>query len=172
MVRMMNAANSTRRPAPLRFANVEAELYGLDMDWSWRVGERLELSGLVNYVRATRRDVDDNLYRIAPPNASLRASLQLGSLRAAVETVVYASQRDISATNREQPSSGYGVVNVHGAWQVSPALQVAAGADNLLDRKYAPHLGGYNRVSNPDVAIGERLPAQGLNLFARVLYTF
>lgn len=172
MVRMMNATNSTRRPAPLRFANVEAELYGLDMDWSWRVGERLEFSGLVNYVRATRRDVDDNLYRIAPPNASLRASLQLGSLRAAVETVVYASQRDISATNREQPSSGYGVVNVHGAWQVSPALQLAAGADNLLDQKYAPHLGGYNRVSNTDVAIGERLPAQGLNLFARVLYTF
>lgn len=142
------------------------------MDWTWRASERLELSGLLNYVRAIRRDVNDNLYRIAPPNATVRAFMQLGSMRARVETILYASQRDVSASNREQTSTGYAVVNLSSSWQINPALQLAMGADNLLNRRYAPHLGGYNRVQNPDVVTGYRLPAQGMNLFARVLYVF
>ncbi|MDO8863847.1 TonB-dependent receptor [Haliea sp. E1-2-M8] len=172
MVRMMNATNGTQRPDPLRFGNVDAELYGFDMDWSWRASDRLEFSGLLNYVRGKRRDIHDDLYRIAPPNATLRTSLDLGSMSATLETVVYAAQRDVSKTNREQVSSGHGVVNLRGTWHVSPVLQLAVGAENLFDRKYAPHLGGYNRVSNPDVATGQRLPAQGMNLFARILYVF
>lgn len=172
MLRMMDPASGKQHPAPLRFANVEAKLYGIDMDWTWRASERLELSGLLNYVRAMRRDVNDNLYRIAPPNATVRAFMQLGSMRAGVETILYASQRDVSASNREQTSTGYAVVNLSSSWQINPALQLAMGADNLLNRRYAPHLGGYNRVQNPDVVTGYRLPAQGMNLFARVLYVF
>ncbi|GHD37093.1 TonB-dependent receptor [Halioglobus pacificus] len=172
MVRMMNMANGTSRQDPLQFNNVDAELYGFDMDWRWQLSDRWALSGLVNYVRGERRDVEDNLYRIAPPNMTARLHYELDRWGAQLESVLYASHDDVSAENREQSSAGYGVVNVSGSWRATPSLQFSAGVNNLFDREYQPHLAGYNRAANPDIAIGERLPAQGINLFARVSYAF
>lgn len=172
MVRMMNQASGGNRADPLQFSNVEAELYGFDMDWAWAVTEQLKVSGLVNYVRGKRRDIDDSLYRIAPPNMTFRLAYDAGRWDAMIETIVYAAQNNVSETNREETSSGYASINLGGTWHVSPSLQLAIGVDNVLDRKYAPHLGGYNRVMNPDVSVGERLPAMGTNLFGRMVYTF
>ena len=171
-VRMMNGMNATNRADPLRFSNVEARLYGFDMDWSLRLTEQLSLGGLVNYVRGERRDVDDDLYRIAPLNATLRLDYDRGPWGASLETVAYAAQDRVSATNREQATAGYATVNLRGTWQAHPQLQLAVGVDNLLDREYAPHLGGYNRVRNRAVALLERLPAPGVNVFGRVLWVF
>jgi iron complex outermembrane receptor protein len=171
-VRMMNSMNGTNRADPLRFSNVEARLHGFDMDWSLRLSDGFALAGLVNYVRGERRDVDDDLYRIAPLNASLRLDYSRGPWAASVETQAYAAQDDVSATNREQRTPGYAVVNLRGSWQMTQSLQFAVGVDNLFDREYAPHLGGYNRVRNPDVPVFARLPAPGVNLFGRMLWTF
>ena len=168
MSRMMNPTRS----GPLQFNNVDAELYGFDMDWQWQLNTNWSLSGLVNYVRGERRDISDNLYRIAPPNTSLRLNYSTQNWTASLENVLYASQEDVSATNNEKKSPGYGVVNISGNWQALPELQLAAGISNVLDKHYRDHLGGYNRVANPDIALGSRLPGYGRNLFARLLYTF
>lgn len=171
-VRMMNMMQGMNRAAPLQFRNVEAELYGFDMDWRVRLDDRWSLRGVVNYVRGERRDVDDDLYRIAPLNGSVSLGYARGTWQAEVEAIAYAAQDDVSATNREQTSSGYATVNLRGMWQVRPSLQLALGIENLFDRRYAPHLGGYNRVRNPDVGVMERLPAPGVNVFGRVQYVF
>ncbi|MEM9255758.1 MAG: TonB-dependent receptor [Pseudomonadota bacterium] len=172
-VRMMNQMNGTNNPDPLQFTNVDAELYGFDMDWSWQLTERWNLSGLVNYVRGKRDDGgNDDLYRIAPPNASLRLGYATARWSAAVENILYAEQDDVSQINDEQTSSGYGIVNVQATWQATNQLQLAAGVDNLFDKEYESHLGGYNRAGNPDIARGARLPGYGANAFARILYTF
>ena len=171
-VRMMNAANGTNNPDPLQFNNVDAELYGFDMDWAWRLGDHWSVSGLVNYVRGKRDDINDNLYRIAPPNATLRLDYATASWTAGVESVMYARQDNVSKTNGEQETSSYGVINASASWQTTPRLQLAAGVDNLFDRKYRDHLGGYNRAANDDIAKGQRLPGYGINAFARVVYEF
>lgn len=172
MVRGMNNMNGTARPDPLQFTNVDAKLYGFDMDWAWRFNENWSLSGIVNYVRGERRDVEDDLYRIAPPNTTIRLNYAVGHWRAGFENVLYARQDQVSATNREQETAGYGIVNLDGSWQVTPRLQLAAGVSNLFDKAYASHLGGYNRAANPDIRIGDRLPGYGTSLFARVMYEF
>lgn len=172
MVRMMNMSTGTARPGPLQFNNVDAALYGFDLDWRWQLSDSFALSGLVNYVRGERRDIDDALYRIAPPNATLRLAYTRADWRLSLETVAYAAQDQISASNRERRSPGYGVVNIQGSWAPREHLQLSVGIDNLLDAEYTPHLGGYNRVANPDIDVGSRLPAQGINLFGRLLYRF
>ncbi|MCR9106768.1 MAG: TonB-dependent receptor [Gammaproteobacteria bacterium] len=171
-VQMMNGMNGTNNPPPLQFNNVDAELYGFDMDWAWQLSSHWSVSGLFNYVRGKRQDINDNLYRIAPPNATLRLHYTSVAWRAELEGVAYAKQDNVSATNLEQQSDGYGIVNALVSWQATEQLQVSAGVDNLLDEKYQPHLGGYNRAQNPDVALRDRLPAPGINAFARVHYTF
>ena len=171
-VRMMNANTGMRRALPLRFSNVDAELYGFDMDWRCALSDTLALSGLVNVVRGRRRDLDDSLYRIAPANLSLALDYARGPWSAGIQTIAYAAQNKVSATHRERTTPGYATVNLRAAWQASPALQLAIGVDNLFDRRYSAHLGGYNRAANPNVGILERLPAMGLNVFGRLLYVF
>ena len=169
---MMSAMMNPTRSVPLQFNNVDAELYGFDMDWRLQLGGNWSLSGLLNYVRGQRRDIDDNLYRIAPPNASVRLNYSAANWGVSVENVLYASQDDVSETNREKETAGYGLVNFAGTWQVSSALQLAAGVDNAFDKLYEDHLGGYNRAMNTDVDQGSRLPGLGRNVFARLVYTF
>ena len=123
-------------------------------------------------MRGELRDIDDNLYRIAPPNTSVRLSYSAANWGASVESVLYASQDEVSDTNREKKSAGYGLINLAGNWQVLPSVQLAAGVENVFDKNYQDHLGGYNRVMNSDVEQGDRLPGYGRNLFARVLYRF
>ncbi|HSG55551.1 MAG TPA: TonB-dependent receptor, partial [Paracoccaceae bacterium] len=48
---------------PLIFRNVDAELYGLDFDFSAPLGENLLVEGTSSWVRGKRRDIADNLYR-------------------------------------------------------------------------------------------------------------
>jgi iron complex outermembrane recepter protein len=171
-VRMMNTMNGTNNPPPLQFNNVDARLYGFDMDWAWQLDQHWSLSGIVNYVRGERDDINDNLYRIAPPNASFRLDYAAANWNAGVESVLYDKQDKVSTTNGEQETSSYGVINLSSTWQATSRLQLAAGVNNLLDNKYRDHLGGYNRASNPDIDKGARLPGYGVNAFARVMYEF
>lgn len=170
-VSMMNNMNGTSNAPPLEFNNVDARLYGFDMDWAYQLSVQWSLSGVVNYVRGERDDIDDNLYRIAPLNTTLAVNYQRARWQATLEGTLYDTQDKVSATNSEQETAGYGVLNARGYWQVSSAARLSFGVDNLQDKKYRDHLGGYNRVrGNDDIAPGERLPAYGRNVFARVDY--
>ncbi|EAW32797.1 TonB-dependent receptor [marine gamma proteobacterium HTCC2143] len=170
-VNMMNAMNGTSNQAPLQFNNVDAEFYGVDMDWSYTIDERWSVSGIVNYVRAKRDDVSDNLYRIAPLNGVVALNYLKNDWSLTIESMLYAKQNKISETNSEQETSGYGLLNVKGYWQLNSEWRLGFGVDNLLDKKYQDHLAGYNRAgSNAGIANGARLPGYGRNMFARVDY--
>ncbi|MFT4826146.1 MAG: iron complex outermembrane receptor protein, partial [Cryomorphaceae bacterium] len=91
---------------------------------------------------------------------------------ASAESVVYAKQDNVSETNAEQETAGYGTLNLRSTWQASDALQLAAGLDNVFDKGYEDHIGGYNRAKNPDIPRGDRLPGYGRNLFVRASYSF
>ena len=169
MAQMMSGSGS---PAPLHFNNVDARLYGFDMDWNWDFASNWALSGIVNYVRGEREDIDDSLYRIAPPNATVRLGYAGNNWALRLESVLYSAQEKVSDTNRERETAGYGLLNLGASWQISSNLQLAAGVDNLLDKEYRDHLAGYNRVKNPDIGLRERLPGTGTNVFARVNYSF
>ena len=172
LVRMLNNRNGLDRADPLQFTNVNAELLGFDMDWFVSLGDRFSFSGLINLVRGKRRDINDDLYRIPPANMTLRLEYTCGAWTTVAESVSYASQDNVSAANREQTTSDYTTVNLRGVWQASNALELTLGIDNLFAREYTPHLGGYNRVENPDIGFLARLPAEDVNVFARIAYQF
>jgi iron complex outermembrane receptor protein len=170
-VQMMNNMNGTNNARPLQFNNVDATFYGFDLDWRYEINERWWLNGVVNYVRAKRDDVDDDLYRVAAPNAFMAVNYQLPRWHMVLEGFVYDGQDNVSDTNGETVTSGYGVFNLRGWWRIAEGLKLGFGIDNLADRKYVDHLSGYNRVSgNPDIALGARLPAFGRSYFARLDY--
>lgn len=50
----------------------------------------------------------------------------------------------------------------------SVRANLTVGMDNVFDNSYTNHLAGINRVRASDVAVGEKLPGPGRNVFARV----
>ena len=158
------------QPDPLQFSNVKAELYGFDIGSESQLAEHWQLNTSISYVRGKRRDIDDNLYRIAPLNGTLDLSYEKQVWSVTAQSVLAAAQKQVSATNDEQATAGYGVMNLYGKYQLQTSMEFTAGINNLFDRYYADHLNAINRVSNSDVALGERLPGAGRSVFARLHY--
>lgn len=173
LVRMMNLMNGTSNPDPLEFTNVDAELYGFDMDWRFILSESWSLNGVVNYVRGRRTDSSDDLYRLAPLNGFVALNYGAERWGWSLEGQFADGQTRVSETVAESESSGYAVFNTSGFLKLGADVRLSAGVDNIADRDYADHLAGINRVmGNPDIAQGERLPAYGRNFFLRLDYDF
>ncbi|HMS19496.1 MAG TPA: TonB-dependent receptor [Sphingorhabdus sp.] len=165
-VEMVSAASGDS--TPLRFTNVDAEIYGADVAFGTRISGPLRLDGVASFVRGKRRDISDNLYRIAPANVRLALAWEADRWSLTGEALKVAKQRKVSATNGEVPSQGYVTFNLFGHWILHDGLRLDAGVENLFDKYYTEHLAGYNRNSGSDVALGARLPGAGRSAFIRL----
>jgi len=170
MVEMVAAMNGDM--TPLRFANVDAKLYGFDMDMGLTLTQHLHMDGSFSYVRGKRKDINDNLYRIAPARGTVSLTYEGGDWYVRGESRLVAAQDKVSATNSEARTAGYAIFNLYAGWWIGPRVKLTAGVENLFNRYYEDHLAGYNRISNSDVALGARLPGAGTNAFLSVEYSF
>jgi iron complex outermembrane receptor protein len=155
-------------PTPLRWANVDARLFGVDLDAGYDFDGPLRVDGVLNLVRGERRDIDDNLYRVSPPNLTVGLTWESDVWSATFEARVVAEQNNISSTNSELETDSYSVFSLFGDWQVRDGVRVSAGVENLFDEVYRDHLSGYNRNGFGDVPVGERVPGAGRSLFFRI----
>ena len=160
----------------MRFANVEAELHGADLAFGVELTPSLTLDGNAAYVRGKRRDLADNLYRIAPPNARLGLSWRRQALRVALEQEVVAKQNNTSAeltddpasrANRFEGTAGYGLTHLYASYEPNSALRLDLGVENLFDKRYRDPLAGFNR-NRAAGEIGQRPLGRGRNAFVRL----
>ena len=115
-VEMIAAMNGDS--TPLQFGNVDAEFYGADLDFVARPVDRLEIAGTASFLRAERRDIDDDLYRIPPANLQLSAVWTEGAFSFGTNLFAAADQNRVSVSNDEEPSDGYVVVGLFGQYRV------------------------------------------------------
>ena len=171
-MRVKMVASMMGDDSPLTFDNIDATLYGVDMNWHYRLNEHFKLSGIVSYVKGERDDINDDLYRISPLNTRINLLYQYKNWQSNLAIHAYASQDDVSALNNEQASAGYAVVDWQVDYFVSSGLVVRLGANNLLDKQYSDHLGGVNRANGSDIAVGEKVSAMGRNVYLAMDYQF
>jgi iron complex outermembrane receptor protein len=157
---------------PLKFSNVDAKLYGFDLNGYYHISEQIELSTIISYVKGERRDIDDNLYRIAPLNGQINIRYSGDDWMVKTSFVMVTKQDDVSTTNGEKETAGYGVVNIDAQYFVNNDLAIRVGVDNILDKNYQNHLGGYNRVKGVETPAMSRLPSEGVSAWAEVTYSF
>jgi len=158
---------------PLQFNNVDANIYGMDMEGAYEINNAVTLRGLFSYVRGERDDINDDLYRIAPMNLTWALDYSNEFVTATFENRLVAEQDKVSETNNEIETSGYGLLNVYAVFNLSRDVHLTFGIENLGDKNYNDHLGGVNRVMmNPDIAVGERLPGLGRNTYLKVNWDF
>lgn len=165
-------ANMSGDPTPLMFRNIDAELYGADLDAVARPLANLELAGTASIVRGQRRDIADDLYRIPPASVRLSATWATGDLSLGAELFAAVDQNRVSLTNSELPGDGYATLGLFARYAFTEGLAIEAGVENLTDEGYAPHLAGRSRVGASDVPLFERLPGPGRGVWARLTAQF
>jgi len=164
---------------PLQFSNVDAEFYGADAGFGINVTEHIAIDSSISYVRGKRRDISDNLYRMAPLNSTVALSYYGDAdWSVTAEGVFYGKQDKVSSTNSEQASAGYSLFNLSARYAISAGSEVSVGINNVLDRFYQVHLGGYNRVSADAsgqisaVPVGNPMPGEGRSFFVQARANF
>ncbi|WP_019961137.1 TonB-dependent receptor [Woodsholea maritima] len=167
---MVSAMNGDA--TPLRFANVDARLYGIDGDFGVRLSPSWRVDGTVSFIRGERADISDDLYRLAPANLRVGLSYDQARWSATLEAFAVAKQDKVSKTNSEAETPGYVVINTFGQWQLNDHVQISAGIENLLDQRYREHLAGYNRNAGLGVGVGQRLPGAGRGAWLRLHSAF
>jgi iron complex outermembrane receptor protein len=156
----------------LQFTNVDAELYGVDVEWGYELTADWRLDGTVSYVRGRQRNNGgDNLYRIAPLNARTQLTYEQNNWSIATEVEAYSAQNDVAEYNGEMKSAGYGLLNLRGEYTPVVGLNVGVGVENLLDKDYEDHTTGLNRaMGNDDIDVGDKVPGQGRNFYVTASY--
>ncbi len=156
----------------LEWTNVDAEIWGADIAWKYELSEHWYVDGIASAIRGRRTDVADNLYRLSPFNGSVGLTYAASAWSMKTELVAFASQDKVSAYNDEQPTPGYGLVNLAFAWNPLASLRFEARVDNLLDKTYQDHVAGINRASGSDILVGERLYGVERTLSAGLILSF
>lgn len=165
-------ANMMGDSSPLQFNNIDATIYGLDINWRAAINEQISLSGLVNYVRGQRDDIDDNLYRISPFNVQVSLNYSTEQWQSQLSLHAFNKQEKISTLNNEKRSAGYAVVDWQANYDATNQLTFGVGVTNLLNKLYQPHLAGLNRAMGSELTIGERIAAKGRAMWVSVDYHF
>lgn len=159
----------------LQYSNVDAYLYGFDIEGGFRFLEDWKVDMMLSYVRGRRDDVTDNLYRIAPLNGRIGLFYDTAEWLAGSEIIGYDDQNETSNYNNEVVTQGYFIWNLRGQYRPQyhaiKGLQVGFGVENVLDESYRTHLSGLNRNgTNDGTAVGEHLPGPGRNFYATLSY--
>ena len=159
-------------PDPLMFSNTDATFYGFDLESRFELTDNLSMRAIASVVRGKRDDINDDLYRIAPDNLILALDYQGRNWSASLESVNYADQDRVSATNIEQETDGYSIFNLTSRINLASGVEVGLGIENLFDENYEDHLAAYNRAFNPDIGMRDRMPGLGRNVYARLMWNF
>lgn len=159
----------------LEFSNIQAQLFGVDLETGYTLNDNWRIDAGLNYVRGMRVNSptnDNDLYRIAPLNGRAQLTYEQSGWMGAIEGVFYADQGDVvgyrDGSGNELKTKGYMLMNLRGKYELYQGVVIGTGIENVLDSKHFDHLGGYN---NHNRTRG-RVAQPGRNIYATLSYNW
>ena len=130
----------------LRFANRDAELYGVDVSgslalWQSSSAGTAKLIGTASWLRGRNLDDGGSLYHQMPFNATFALEHRLGGWESTVELAVVADKNRVDATRNESRTNGYALVNLRTGYAWGK-YRLGLDVQNLFDKGYDLPLGG------------------------------
>ena len=124
------------------FENIDASIYGAEVSGSYLATDRLSLDYGLAYTVGKKDDLptgqtDKDLVDIAPLKMTLAVNYEFDSSTAKAELVARDGWDTIDSDNGEQELAGYTVVNLKWDKEVSDAVKLTLGMDNVFDKTYA-----------------------------------
>ncbi len=127
-------------------ANVNAQLLGGELGASWRLNTRWRFDTSLAYAWGRNVSTGAPLPQMPPLDARFGIEYTEGPWSAGGLWRMVAPQRRYARNEGNVvgkdfgPSSGFGVLSLHAQCNVSKAVRVSVGIDNVLNKAYAEHL--------------------------------
>ncbi|MGJ8687197.1 MAG: TonB-dependent copper receptor [Spongiibacteraceae bacterium] len=151
------------------YRNINARLRGVELE----VGQPLlgALSGRVG-VAYTEGDGDNgDLAYISPLQATFYLDYQGDKWAVGAQWVVADRQNRIDEDNDvPEETAGFGVLNIYGNWNVTEALVLETGVENVADKNYAYHVN--TASSDPFDPTAVRVNEPGRQYWVKARYRF
>lgn len=155
------------------FANVDAEIFGVEVTASTSLGERLFLAGDLSWLRGERGRLAGAgspagaLAEMPAPTARLSARWDDGRWFAELEQILAARQRRVDSTLGEEETPSWAATHARLGWR-GARLTATLGVANLFDRHFTEHLS----FQRDPFRSGVRVPEPGRALSAALGYRF
>ncbi|MFO7808281.1 TonB-dependent receptor domain-containing protein [Guyparkeria sp.] len=154
------------------YRNVDARLYGAELDLEQSVTDWLTAQGQVAYTRGRNTSDSRNLPQIPPLSGRVGLLAEHGDFSGGVDLrwADRATELDTASGLDTRETAGYGVVDLHAGYRISKNWQIRAGVENLFDKTYSEHV---NRAYSG--AFGDptsRINEPGRTVWARLTATF
>lgn len=163
----------------LRFANVDARLYGIDASGHAQVWEssalgRGTLRGTLSWVEGENRDSGDNLYHMTPLTLRVALEQTKGRWTNHAELELVGEKDAVNALRHEPRTAAYALFNLRSSWK-GDRVRVNLAAENLLDTAHDLPLGGVSFgdfKASGSVPPIQPLPGPGRSINLGLSYTF
>lgn len=152
----------------LVYRNIDARLWGVEMEGKAALGQNFEISGNLTYTNGHNRDIDIALDQI--PALMINTTLTYSQdswnsgvrLRAALDQNRVDDNAMIGSGRDAQATPGYAVIDLFGAFELTDTIKARFGISNVFDTTYANHL---NRESlNDATSVQVREPGRSFYL--------
>lgn len=156
------------------YRNIDAELYGVEFEVSYRVNSNLIVGSSLAWLQGNNEDDGTDLSRISPLELTNTLDYVQENWKAGVEWKLVDAQNDVCLSSstcggqdvRQTP--GYGLINLHGEYALPMGMTVAMGVDNLFDKFYTLHESRDYLLDTDPVQVAE----PGRNVWLRISGSF
>lgn len=126
----------------LKYVNVDATIYGLEMDAYYDFTDALSLDYGFAYLKGKKDDAlagqtDTDLAEITPLKVNLGLRYKQAEHSVKTEMVAAGKWSAYDSNNGEQEIPGYAVFNFQYNYKITKNFDITVGVDNILDKKYA-----------------------------------
>lgn len=153
------------------YRNIDAELYGIELEGKLKLGSHLDLTSSLAYVRATNTTDNNRPIAQTPPlNGKVQLDYSVDKWGAGARVNFASNQDRIDTLNKQEvgETAGHGTLDLYGNYQINNRFSMRLGVDNLLDKTYAEHSSRANLLSSEAVKVNE----PGRTIWAKLTVEF
>ena len=157
------------------FRNVDAELWGGELAAVGKLGAGWSVPAAMAYVQGCNTTDDRDLPEIPP--LSVRGALRFDQAgrrawwtEAGIRFAARQARVDEAFPEDETPS--FTIFHLRGGVDLTQAIKLEAGVENLFDEDYNEHLTREAVLATEELAVGDEVPAPGRSLYLKVAAVF
>lgn len=159
-------------------ANIDASLYGGEVDLAYSLSEHWTATASLAYVRGSNDSDDRPLAQIPPLEGTLGLKYQHEKVEAGLLWRGVQAQTRYDVNNGSEigydlgASSGFGILSVTLAYKASQAVTIAAGVDNIFDKNYAEFISRSGATPALGFASSFRVNEPGRTVWVKASYAY
>ncbi len=139
------------------YRNVDANLYGLELESKVALTKKLDLTGSLAFVRSTNTTDDRPIAQTPPINGKLQLDYTAGKWGLGTKVNFAARQDRIDTLSKQEvgETAGHATLDIYGNYKINKTFSMRVGVDNVLDKTYAEHASRSNLLDIQAIKVNE-----------------